>query len=312
MYSIFDKQFNVCIFSKKTVSRFIYILSVSLFVVSCNSYQQKKVTNKVVKKDSVTIRKDLVTQIFYNIPSPSEMALMVKHAGLTFDNELTNPIENRKKYISQNDLALNMGVYGADLSYARIFNQVQVSINYLSVIRDLTDALQIDRSDKDASLENIEKHVNNRDSMLQAISKIYGNVDSYLKENNRQRIAALIVTGGWIEANYLILNSINLDSPDSTILNKIAEQKFSLKSLIKLNEQFAENDNFSVDMVNKLNELLVIYHDIIIVNKHISVSTDNKNNASVIKGKSSIEIDKEALVSIKDYVDGLRKQITLM
>ena len=284
------------------MSKLIYILSVLVLVVSCNTNQHKKVINKVDGSDSVVLQKDLVTQIFYNVPSPGEMALLVKRAGLKFNMELTNPIKNRKRYIT----------HGADLSYARIFNQVQVSINYLSVIRDLTDALQIVQSNSSFSIDDIEKHMNNRDSLLQAISKIYGDVDSYLKENHRERVAALIVTGGWVEANYLVLNSIDVNNPDTSILNKIAEQKFSLLSLIKLNSQFAGTDNFSVDIVNKLNELLVIYRDITIVNEHVSVSTDDKNNSSTINGKSTIEIDKETLTAIRNYVDDLRKQITLM
>jgi hypothetical protein len=110
------------------------------------------------------------------------MAKLVKSAGMNFNPELTNPIENKELYIDQTSQALNLGVYGADLSYARIFDQVQESVNYLSVIRELTDQLQIPQNERTFSIDRMEKYIDNRDSLMHIISQMYGEVDIYLKE----------------------------------------------------------------------------------------------------------------------------------
>lgn len=289
----------------------LIILIFSVVFVACNTGGQKKIDATVDGSSSSPSTDDkLVEQIFYNVPSPLEMAKIVKDAGMTFNPELMNSPKRKQYYIDQTMQALNLGVYGADLSYARIFDQVQESVNYLSVIRELTEDLQIPQNQGVFAIEKLEKHIGNRDSLLHIITEIYSDVDAYLKENDRGLIAVMIITGGWVEGNYLAVSSLNPNKSNEVIINRIAEQKLSLGSLIKLIEPYVRENNRSVEVLVALKELAVIYEDVSITTENTSVSTDADSGKTTIAGHSSIEVDQETLASIADLLTELRKKIT--
>jgi len=290
----------------------IIFFSIIIFLTSaCNTSQEKKV--EASKTDQATTNsqdKKLVEQIFYNVPSPLEMAQMTRDAGMQFNSELTNPTEKKQYYIDQTTQALNLGVYGADLSYARIFDQVQEAVNFLAVIRELTESLQIPQDKETFALDKIEKHINNRDTLLHIITEIYSDMDIYLKENNRGIVAAMIITGGWIEGNYLALQSMNKEKPNEKVLRRVAEQKLSLASLIELIKPHVRTNHKSGQVLADLEELYVIYEDVTIETKNSGIETDSSKGKTTIKGNTRVEIDQETLQSIQSFINDLRKDIT--
>lgn len=287
------------------------IILAFIYAISCNPSQQKKIDAKNTKVDSTFVDdQKLVEKIFYNVPSPLEMAKLAKSAGMKFNPELTNPIENKRLYIDQTSQALNLGVYGADLSYARIFDQVQESVSYLSVIRELTDQLQIPQNERTININRMEKHIDNRDSLMHIITQMYGEVDIYLKENNRSLLAVMIISGGWIEGNYLALSTIDRDNPNQRVLKRIGEQKYSLESLIKLIEPYVKPNHRSTEILNDFKELYTLYEDVTITTTNQGVVTDSSKGKTTFTGETTIEIDNETLLNITDYMTGLRNKIT--
>lgn len=289
----------------------ILIIIFSWFIIGCSGGGSQKIDANTEENNASSSRDNkLVEQIFYNVPSPLEMAKIVRDAGLLFNPQLMNSTKNKQYYIDQTTQALNLGVYGADLSYARIFDQVQESVNYLSVIRELTESLQIPQNQNVFAIEKLEKHIGNRDSLLHIITSIYSDVDAYLKENDRSMIAVMIISGGWIEGNYLAVSSINPEKSNQAILKRIAEQKISLASLIKLIEPHVRKDHKSEQVLDDLKELAVIYEDVTVVTENTSVNTDADSGKTTIVGNATIEIDTETLLHITDFLTELRKKIT--
>lgn len=303
----------VCIFSKNilVVRNSIIIFILSWLFVGCSGGGSQKIDATANQNDATSSNdKKLVEQIFYNVPSPIEMAKIVKDAGMLFNPGLMNSTKNKQYYIDQTTQALNLGVYGADLSYARIFDQVQESVNYLSIIRELTESLQIPQDQNVFAIEKLEKHIGNRDSLLHIITNIYSDVDAYLKENDRSMIAVMIISGGWIEGNYLAVSSINPEVSNQLILKRIAEQKLSLGSLIKLVEPHVRENHKSTEVLDALKELAVIYEDVTIVTENTSVNTDADSGKTTISGHTTVELDKETLLNITDFLTELRRKIT--
>lgn len=287
------------------------IILAFIYAISCNPSQQKKIDANGAKIDSALVNdQKLVEKIFYNVPSPIEMAKLAKSAGLQFNPELTNPVENKRLYIDQTSQALNLGVYGADLSYARIFDQVQESVNFLSVIRELTDQLQIPQNERTINIDRLEKYIDNRDSLMHIITQMYGDVDIYLKENNRSLLAVMIISGGWIEGNYLALSTMDKNNPNKKVLQRIGEQKYSLESLIKLIEPYVKPNHKSTEILNDFKELYTLYEDITITTTNQGVITDSSKGKTTLTGETTIEIDNETLLNITDFMTGLRNKIT--
>ncbi|MCB0763352.1 MAG: hypothetical protein KDB84_01505, partial [Flavobacteriales bacterium] len=126
--------------------------------------------------------------IFYNIPSPMETAALLKKAGAEYNSKILNDVKNVDKYTAASKQALNLGVYGADLSYASVFNHTQESMFFTSCSKKLADRLGVSSAFNDSTIELMQKHQNDRDALLDVISETYWGVDAYLKENDRDNI----------------------------------------------------------------------------------------------------------------------------
>jgi hypothetical protein len=179
--------------------------------------------------------------IFYNIPSPMETAALLKKAGAQYNGKILNDVKNVDLYTSASKQALNLGIYGADLSYASVFNQTQESMFYSAASRKLADRLGVTTAFDDATLERMERNMNNRDSLLNIISETYWEMDAYLKENGRDNISALLIAGGWVEGLY-IASQVALTSDSPEMRQRIAEQKLSLQDLLSLLETYDQDD----------------------------------------------------------------------
>ncbi|OFY20662.1 MAG: hypothetical protein A2W98_00920 [Bacteroidetes bacterium GWF2_33_38] len=249
-----------------------------------------------------------VKKIFYNVPSPIEMAAIMQRAGASYDFGLLNRVENVDKYTTNSTMALNLGVYGADLSYTRMFDQIQESVNFLSVIRKLSDGLGIPQEPGRFAVSRIEKNIENRDSLLLIITDVYGAADIYLKENNRGSTATLIILGGWVEALYIATNIINENKKNTEVLERIAEQKYSLQNLIELLNSY-EGDEIIALYLPTLNELDEIYKAVEITSSKTEVKTDSIKKITSIDNKSEIKITMKEVQVIREKVSLLREKI---
>ncbi len=82
------------------------------------------------------MRTEIETNV-YPLPTSAEVIKMLTDLEVGYIIGISNPVENTKKYFSSTTRAINLGVYGADLSYATLYNMQQEVINYLDAIRSL-------------------------------------------------------------------------------------------------------------------------------------------------------------------------------
>jgi hypothetical protein len=250
-------------------------------------------------------------KIFYSIPSPIEMASILKASGSSYDNTLPNPVDRKDKYSTVRSRALNLGVYGADLSYAVVYDNTQESMLYLACAKKLADGLGITSAFSEEKIAKMEEYMSNRDSMLAMISDSYWETDAYLQENERGNVSAYIITGGWIEGIYLgckIERKLKASGKNKEISKRIAEQKVSLENLIALLESYASPDSFG-DLIDDLKSLEAIYTTIKEVETETTAST-NADGTTTIGGGSQFEINEEQLSAIDKKVTEIRNKIT--
>jgi hypothetical protein len=84
---------------------------------------------------------------------------------------ISNPVENAKKYFDSQPRAKNLGVYGADLSYATLYNQQQDVINYLDVIRSLSNELNMSKIYNEDLYAQIKKNFDNKNELVKILTK---------------------------------------------------------------------------------------------------------------------------------------------
>jgi len=179
--------------------------------------------------------------IFHNIPSPMETASLLKKAGAGYDKGVLNDVKNVDNYTSASKQALNLGIYGADLSYASVFNNTQESMLYTACAQNLAKRLDVANAFGQETVDRMERNRNDRDSLLDIISSTYWDVDAYLKDNGRDNISALMIAGGWVEGLYIATQVCKShDTPD--LRQRIADQRYPLGELIELMGTYSTDD----------------------------------------------------------------------
>jgi len=175
-----------------------------------------------------------VRQIFYRVYLPSEMYKIFDKVGAFYTPDILNPAENVNLYETSYKAALNLGVYGVDMGYNKMFGQNQKSLLYFTVIHKLSQQLGIPDMMFARAVESMEKNLANRDSIVKYATDIYVMAQEYLRENDRGSTAALVLAGGWIEAMYVASRIADELNDSREIMERIAFQKYSLRSLLAL------------------------------------------------------------------------------
>ncbi len=195
--------------------------------------------------------------IFYNMYLSVEMSSLFQAIGAVYEPELLNSTDNISDYATSSKKAINLGVYAVDLSYARILEQVEVAGRYFTAMQKLSEQLGIPGEFFYNSAERFERNISDKDSLIIIANEVYTKTDNYLRENERYSAAALIILGGWTEALYLACN-IAGDSGDIDVLERLAEQKYSLDNLIEMLKVHQE-DEIVAEYLNRLLKLKPVF-----------------------------------------------------
>ena len=175
-----------------------------------------------------------------------------------FNEDILNPVHNAERYNTSMSMALNLGIYTADLSYASLFEQSQTVINYMATAKKLAEELGILEAFSSETIMNLEDNINDRDAIIKIISETYMDSDAYLQENNREEIAAMIIIGGWIEGMYIAIQLSDRDATKNvSLVSSIVEQQLSLILMVEFLQTYQNNQNIAdllVD-VSKLNDI---------------------------------------------------------
>ncbi len=242
--------------------------------------------------------------IFYNIPSPMETAALLKKAGAEYNSKILNDVKKVDSYTSASQQALNLGVYGADLSYASVFNHTQESMFYTSCSRKLADRLGVMSAFNDSTLELMQSKMNDRDALLDIISETYWNVDAYLKENGRDNISALMIAGGWVEGLYIATQvAATNDSPE--LRQRIAEQKLSLNDLIGLLDSYDVEDERLNAVKADMKAVQALFAEVSAGSPGTEVSEEN-GVAVVGGGGTAAALTDEQLKAIREKISAVR------
>lgn len=283
-----------------------------LFVLTlsgCGSGEKTETETANGEKTSTTpTEKDsTVENIFYSVPSPIETATMIQKAGVPYNKDYLNDIQKVSKYTTTGDKALNLGVYGADLSFTSIYDQNQESLLYLKCANNLASGLGISGAFDENTANRLEANKSNRDSLLGIISESFWIADSYLKENERPGNSSLIIAGGWVEALY-IATRIAETAKNKDIEVRIAEQKFTLDNLVKMLKKYDE-DKTVMEMHKDLSDLKTVYDQVQTTKVKAAASTDSKTGVTTIGGGSKLMLTPEQLKSISEKVQAIRAKI---
>ncbi len=290
---------------------FVFALTV-IVLSSCQNKANKQIDTDDDLEGDLTVTngtsEKTVKKVFFNLPSPVELTQTVLSSDSPFNMELLNPVANVSNYTSSANLAMNFGVYGADLCYCRVYEQLQESISYLSVIRKISDKLQIPEDEGAETINRIEESLANRDSIFQIIADTYAGADGYLKENERDATAAFILVGGWVEGMHFATNIAIGDKTNTQVINRIAEQKYSLDNLISLITMYQDNPTVA-EILPIIIKLKTVYDGVEITHEKPVLITDSEEKITTIDNKAKVNISIAQIEEITRMIKEIRSII---
>jgi hypothetical protein len=239
----------------KSLSVFVVIL---FFLSSCGAGKNKE--QKAIEA-SEKMGMELKEVSDYPIPTSVEVVEMLNRAGAPYIIGISNPVSNADKYFTEKSKALNLGVYGADLSYASTYEMKQETMNYLKVAKQLIDELNIASSFNLSFAQRVESNLENKDSLINIVADSFYDTYVFLTENKRDDLSLLVMAGSWIEGVYLTSQIAISASDNKEFLNIIAEQKKPLSKLLELIEPMKDEERIS-DLYKDLNDLKIIYENV--------------------------------------------------
>ena len=236
-------------------------LLLAIVLAGCKSFREK---NQLIEFDSIDLSSQVIPvnpldttgdglPIFYNMYLSVELSSLFESAGAVFTPELMNSIDKSSEYITSSQQAVNLGVYAVDLSYARVFDQVEMAGRYFNAMKQLAQELGIPSDYFENTVKRFERNFTNKDSLIQLANEVYVTTDEYLKENERYTAAALIIMGGWVEAIFIAVD-VAVESRDANIIERLIDQKYSLNNLIMMLSEHKKNEVVA-EYIKRLNHI---------------------------------------------------------
>ncbi|MDC1451754.1 hypothetical protein N8371_05030 [Vicingaceae bacterium] len=218
----------------KTSLKSIIALTLAGVLFSCADAPKKSESTEEVQEEVIEevepMKEESMEDSYFMMPSPIQIAAMFNRAGLKYEGGITNPTSNVSKYNTKTARFLNFGVYSADLAYAVLNGERQASLDYIKVIRELSDKIGMPAIFEGGKLlTSFEKNIDNQDSILFILTTIKLRTDDYLAENNDESKEAVFFAAAWIEGMYLGSKSA---TTKSSITARIVEQMSILNNVI--------------------------------------------------------------------------------
>lgn len=270
----------------------------------------KKTRDEIGKKTTLEAR---VGEYKFSVPSPTQMAKIIKGSNASFDETMVNSHENAANYGTRYKRALNLGVYGADLGYLTIYESTNDAMSYLTSITTLSKELQISGAFDDKLMEKFAdnmEYLNNEDSLSRMVSDAYRAGNAYLQQEKRYDVIGLMLTGGYIESLFFAVE-VAKSTQSQDVLNSIGGQRSSLTNLIgllnKVNSE--KNDDQIAGLVKKLIDLESSFNNVESEYIYRRSETKADERLTIIKSITNVKISDETLAEITTKVEDIRNDI---
>lgn len=291
----------------KSISSKLFLFSLALItcLVACGPSKEKKGDGSEFE-DAEKSLKDQINKVVYTLPSPTEIPYMLGATGAEFNASLINDKKFAEQYGSKTDkAALNLGVYTADIGYLTSYEKTQDAIDYINTCKNLADNIGVMGSFDMEVMKKFEANVSNKDSLASLLDQTLKTADKYLRDDSRNKLAALIVTGSFVEGLYISTGLVKTYPTDIPAANRnliltplmrvILKQRESLGEILSMLKDGDQSEPIAT-LVIDLTALQTSY-------ANLNIEEQIKNN------RGDLALSDKNLTEITAIVERIRKSI---
>ena len=233
-----------------------------------------------------------------------ETARIVQKTGASFSLDHLHSAMSASNYVTADRQAVNLGVYGADLSYATIFEQNAVSLTYLEVVKSLARELGVGDVIGDDMLERAEANRARQDSLVAIVSEAFFNMNEKLKANGQEDLSGMLVAAGWVESLYLATR--HSDAANEELRARIAEQKLVMQDVLDLVTSYEQSPGLK-EVLDTMQPIVQAFEAV--EKEEASSEISKSGGAIVIGGGPRYTASEEVLAQITEAVTAARNQL---
>jgi hypothetical protein len=175
-----------------------------------------------------------IKEVLYPLPTPFEMTKMLNDIGAAYTAKNLNAANKVDKYVTESSKAVNLGIYGADLTYASTYERQQDIQVYLNAIKTLADQLGITYDYSKLLSDEYKQKFNNKDSLTSIVTNTIYDTYQYLDQKSNPDLAVTMVTGMWVELMYIGTNISQASYNFTGLVDIISKQKSSYGKVMDL------------------------------------------------------------------------------
>ncbi|MFZ2340056.1 MAG: hypothetical protein WAW07_10100 [Bacteroidales bacterium] len=248
---------------------------------SCkNKAEKAKTGEQDLEIEQVQMLEDEIEKNVYPLPTSAEVIKMLSELEVGYILGITNPVANARKYLTSSGKAINMGVFGADLSYATLYNMQQEVLNYLDAIRSLANELNMSQIYDENLYDRIRQNQDKKEELVTILTEAFDKTYAYLSQNDQQGLALLVVGGAWVEGMYLTTHVSEASYQVAGISKVLIEQKESFDLFLEITQPYMNDQNVK-EFVDKLEPVKKVYEG-------LSTSLTNQNIIDITKAIETI------------------------
>ena len=239
----------------------IYLFVFIIFAASCQTSSDKAKEEAVNSETEATAVENKASAP--TLPPPDEFAAKLQATGADYLDILPNNPGNAQQYLddSEEKVAVNLGVYLADLAYTTAYGETETSKEILDAIVDLSSHIGIERELMGKVVEGYTSNLEDLDSLKKYLRKLNSTVYINLIDSGNDRLAAIAYAGFYIERLNIALGVISSypeDFPDDLrqqllvpVYHSVLSQNENIgkiKEYLKSNIEGAEDSPYYNDL----------------------------------------------------------------
>lgn len=253
---------------------------------------------------------EAIDDISRNISSPVEISEILRRMKVPFSADYLASSIDAERLSTSFDKALKLGILGADLGYLNMYEKTGNSVDILASIKKLADGINVGQFFDFETIKRLSVNRSDLDSLLFLSMDSYNQIDRFLRDKGRGQLSALMITGVWIEGQYLATQVLE-QHPDTLLRNRVGEQKVILNDLLMLLAPYCNAGDEFRDLCAGMQKMKELYRDIRITYTIGEPVMVEKDGALVVvqTDESRVEMTDESLKAIIAWSEEFRNKI---
>lgn len=197
------------------------------FLFSCSSDTTVSDSDHIAGKDTASFPDS--AHVFV-MPTPLQVSTFLQtYAKDVHPEFLSDKSQPASIFSTDYQRGLNLGVCITDAGYAALYNNRQLTLDYLSRCEDLVKALRIEPAAA-PYIARMRTNIDNKDSLSFLLLSLYNDVQKNLNEGQREKTAYYIMSGCYIESLTITLQYENLQG-SKPYVQLLAQEKLWLDNI---------------------------------------------------------------------------------